>query len=91
MTLRSNQIAGLAAAIAEIRPLTAPADALLHHHFRRHPEIGRADRAFVTEGVFAYLRRRRSIETLAETTQPSKLAQTLSCWTTCLPATCGRP
>ena len=74
MTLRSNQIAGLATAIAEIRPLTAPADALLHHHFRRHAEIGRADRAFITEGVFAYLRRRRSIETLAETTQPSKLA-----------------
>jgi hypothetical protein len=53
MTLRSNQIAGLATAIAEIRPLTAPADALLHHHFRRHAEIGRADRAFITEGVFA--------------------------------------
>ncbi len=74
MTVRSNQLAGLAAAIAEIRPLPAPADALLHQHFRRHPEIGRADRAFITEGVFAYLRRRRSIETLAGTTQPTKLA-----------------
>ena len=74
MTLRSNQVAGLAAAIAEIRPLPAPADALIHQHFRRHAEIGRADRAFITEGVFAYLRRRRSIETLAATTQPEKLA-----------------
>jgi 16S rRNA (cytosine967-C5)-methyltransferase len=74
VTVRSNQLAGLAAAIAEIRPLPAPADALLHQHFRRHPEIGRADRAFITEGVFAYLRRRRSIETLAGTTQPTKLA-----------------
>jgi len=73
-TLRGNQLAGLAAAIAEIRPLPAPADLLLHQYFRRHPEIGRADRAFITEGVFAYLRRRRSIETLAGTTQPMKLA-----------------
>jgi len=54
MTLRSNQVAGLAAAIAEIRPLPAPADALIHQHFRRHAEIGRADRAFITEGVFPY-------------------------------------
>jgi 16S rRNA (cytosine967-C5)-methyltransferase len=74
MTLRANQIAGLAAAIAEIRPLTATADSLLHHYFRRHSEIGRADRALISEGIFAYLRRRRSIESLAETTQPSKLA-----------------
>ena len=72
--LRGNQVAGLAAAIAEIRPLTAPADLLLHHYFRRHPEVGRADRAVITEGVFAYLRRRRSIEALAGTTQPMKLA-----------------
>ena len=74
MTLRANQIAGLAAAIAEIRPLAAPADALLHQFFRRHGEIGRADRALITEGVFAWLRRRRSIEALADSTQPSKLA-----------------
>ena len=74
MNLRGNQLAGLAAAIAEIRPLPAPADALLHQYLRRHPEIGRADRAFITEGVFAYLRRRRSIEALAGTTQPMKLA-----------------
>ena len=74
MTLHGNQVAGLAAAIAELRPLRAPADAMLYQHFRRHPEIGRADRAFITEGVFAYLRRRRSIEALAGTTLPQRLA-----------------
>jgi 16S rRNA (cytosine967-C5)-methyltransferase len=74
MTLRANQIAGLATAIAEIRPLTAPADSLLHHYFRRHSEIGGADRALISEGVFGYLRRRSSIESLAETTQPFRLA-----------------
>ncbi len=74
MTLRANQLAGLAAAIAEIQPLAAPADTLLHHFFRRHPAMGQHDRAFVADGVYAYLRRRRSLEALAGTAQPSKLA-----------------
>ncbi|MEP7182559.1 MAG: RsmB/NOP family class I SAM-dependent RNA methyltransferase [Betaproteobacteria bacterium] len=74
MTPRANQVAGLAAAINDIGPLTAPADALLHQFFRRHREMGRTDRAFVADGVFAYLRRRRSLEALAGTTEPSKLA-----------------
>ncbi len=65
MTLRANQLASLAAAIADIRPLAAPADTLLHQFFRRHPAIGQQDRAFVADGVFAYLRRRRSLEALA--------------------------
>ena len=55
-------------------PLPAPADALLHQFFRRHPAMGQQDRAFVAEGVFAWLRRRRSLELLAGTTHPSKLA-----------------
>jgi 16S rRNA (cytosine967-C5)-methyltransferase len=74
MTLRANQLAGLAAAIAEIQPLATPADNLLHHFFRRHPAMGQHDRAFVANGVYAYLRRRRSLEQLAETTHPAKLA-----------------
>jgi len=74
VTLRANQLAGLAAAITDVRALAAPADALLHQFFRRHSEMGRADRAYIAEGVFAYLRRRRSLETLAETTEPRKLA-----------------
>jgi 16S rRNA (cytosine967-C5)-methyltransferase len=74
MTLRANQLHGLAAAIAEIAPLAAPADALLHQFFRRHPEMGQHDRAFVSEGVFAYLRRRRSLEAAAQTSQPERLA-----------------
>ena len=74
MTLRANHIAGLAAAIAEIRPLALPADSLLHHFFRRHPAMGQHDRAFVADGVFAYLRRRRSLEELAQTDETAKLA-----------------
>ncbi len=74
MTPRANQLAGLAAAIARVRPLDRPADALLHQFFREHPAMGRQDRAFVADGVFAYLRRRRSLEELAQTTRPGALA-----------------
>jgi len=74
MTLRANQIAGLAAAIAHVRPLERPADQLMHQYFRLHPAMGQQDRAFVADGVFAYLRRRRSLEALAQTTRPTHLA-----------------
>ncbi len=74
MTLRANQIAGLAAAIAHVRPLERPADQLMHQFFRQHPAMGQQDRAFVADGVFAFLRRRRSLEELAQTTRPSHLA-----------------
>jgi len=74
MTLRANQLAGIGAAIAEVRPLAAPADTLLHHFFRRHPAMGQHDRARIADAVFAYLRRRRSLETLAQTENPKKLA-----------------
>jgi 16S rRNA (cytosine967-C5)-methyltransferase len=70
----ANQIAGLAAAIAEVGTLRYPADAALHHFFRAHREMGQQDRAFVAEGTFAYLRRKRSIDALAESDDPRKLA-----------------
>jgi len=74
VSLRGNQIASLAQAIGVIAPLNAPADTLLHRFFRDHPQMGQQDRAFIAEGVFAWLRRRRSIETLAQTTSPYQLA-----------------
>ncbi len=74
MTPRANQIAGLAAAIAHMRPLERPADAMLHEFFRQRPSMGQQDRAFVADGVFAWLRRRRSVEELAQTTRPALLA-----------------
>ncbi len=74
MSLRSNQLAALGGAIAALARLDAPADALLYRFFRDHPEMGQHDRAFVAEGVFAWLRRRRSLETLAQTHAASRLA-----------------
>ncbi len=74
MSVRANQLAGLAAAIARIRALDAPADVLLRAFFRAHPEMGQHDRAWVAEGVFAFLRRMRSLMALAESDDPHRLA-----------------
>jgi 16S rRNA (cytosine967-C5)-methyltransferase len=74
VTLRASRIAGLGSAIAGIRPLAEPADSLLHRFFRGNPAMGQHDRAFVADGVFAFLRRRRSLEALAQTEDPRRLA-----------------
>ena len=71
---RANQIAGLAEAIAEIRSLSEPADALLHAFFRKRRAIGQHDRALIADGLFAFFRRRRSLEALAESQHPRHLA-----------------
>ena len=72
--LPAGLVVGLAEGIRAVAPLDAPADARLRQFFRSRPQMGREDRAFVAEGVFAYLRRRRSLETLAETADPRRLA-----------------
>lgn len=74
MTLRRNQFATLAAAIERVARLDMPADAALSAFFREHPEMGVRDRAWLSDGAFAYLRRKRSLETLAESTLPRHLA-----------------
>ena len=74
MTIRANQLAALASAIERVRRFDVPADNGLRSFFRAHPEMGQHDRAFVAEGVFALLRRMRSLEVLAATTEPRKLA-----------------
>ena len=74
MTIRANQLAALASAIERVRRFDVPADNGLRSFFRAHPEMGQHDRAFVAEGVFALLRRMRSLETLAATAEPRKLA-----------------
>ena len=74
MTPRRNQIAALAAAIERVARLDLPADSALSAFFREHHEIGARDRAWVSDGVFAYLRRKRSYEALAEDATPRHLA-----------------
>jgi 16S rRNA (cytosine967-C5)-methyltransferase len=51
-----------------------PADAALSAFFREHGEMGARDRALVSDGAFAYLRRKASLEALAQTSSPRLLA-----------------
>jgi 16S rRNA (cytosine967-C5)-methyltransferase len=74
VSIHANQIAALASAIERVRRFDTPADNGLRAFFRAHPEMGQQDRAFVADGVFALLRRMRSLETLAASSEPRKLA-----------------
>jgi len=74
MTVRANQLSGLAVAIERVGRFDAPADIVLTALFRAHAAMGQRDRAFVAEGTYAYLRRKRSLEALAATGDPHKLA-----------------
>ena len=74
MTLRRNQLTTLAAAIERVARLDMPADAAMHAFFRAHAEMGVRDRAWLADGAFAYLRRKRSLEALADSTLPRHLA-----------------
>ncbi|MDR2710986.1 MAG: hypothetical protein LBB65_06655, partial [Burkholderiales bacterium] len=67
-------VQALAEAIRRADTLTYPADGVLRRFFRENPSLGQRDRAFVAEGVFAYLRRRRSLKALTQTTKPKRLA-----------------
>jgi 16S rRNA (cytosine967-C5)-methyltransferase len=72
--LAPGRVAALTDAIRAVAPLDAPADVRLRQFFRSRPQMGKQDRAQVAEGVFAYLRRKRSIEALAATQDPRRLA-----------------
>lgn len=48
--------------LAQVLRFDRPADAVLSHYFRLHRQLGHADRGFVAETVFAFLRRRRGLE-----------------------------
>ena len=74
MSVRARELAALADALAAVLPLKAAADVLLSHFFRSHRALGQHDRAFVAEGVFATLRRLRSLTAQAQSESPRRLA-----------------
>jgi 16S rRNA (cytosine967-C5)-methyltransferase len=74
MSVRAGELAALAAALAAVLPLSVPADAALYDFFRRNPRLGQRERALVADGVFAVLRRRRSLTAQARTSAPRELA-----------------
>jgi 16S rRNA (cytosine967-C5)-methyltransferase len=61
------------AAFAAVLPLAEPADAALSAFFRGHPKIGQRDRAIIADSVYAALRRRRLLETVAGEASPRRL------------------
>jgi 16S rRNA (cytosine967-C5)-methyltransferase len=74
MTVHANQLSALADALAAVLPLGEPADIALHTFFRGRARMGARDRAFVADGVFATLRRLRSLTRHAGTSTPRGLA-----------------
>ena len=73
MRLSRGAVGHAGAALDRILRFDAPADQLLSRYFRAHRELGHGDRALVAETVFAVLRRRRSLEAAAGSTQPMAL------------------
>jgi len=66
-------VAQAGAALGAILRFEAPADQVLSRHFRTHRSLGQHDRAFVAETVFAVLRRKRSLEAAAQSSEPLAL------------------
>jgi 16S rRNA (cytosine967-C5)-methyltransferase len=66
-------VAHAEAALSRILRFDAPADQLLSRYFRAHPNLGQNDRAFVAETAFAVVRRRRSLEAAAGTSEARAL------------------
>jgi 16S rRNA (cytosine967-C5)-methyltransferase len=66
-------VAHAQAALSRILRFDAPADQLLSRYFREHRNLGQNDRAFVAETVFAILRRKRSLEAAAQSSEPAAL------------------
>ena len=73
MRLTRGGIAHAAAALSEILRFDAPADQVLSRYFRAHRNLGQGDRAFIAETVFAVLRRKRSLEAAAGSSEPAAL------------------
>ena len=61
------------AVLGKTLQFSGPADELVSRYFREHRELGQQERAFVAESVFAVLRRKRSLEAAAGSSEPHAL------------------
>lgn len=61
------------AALKVVLNFSGPADEVLSRYFRARRELGQGDRAFVAESVFAVLRRKRTLEAAAQSSEPRLL------------------
>jgi 16S rRNA (cytosine967-C5)-methyltransferase len=73
VTISAAAFAHAEAALTVVLNFSGPADEVLSRYFRARRELGQRDRAFVAESVFAVLRRKRSLEAAAQSTQPRTL------------------
>jgi 16S rRNA (cytosine967-C5)-methyltransferase len=73
LRLTRAALAHAGAALKQILRFEAPADQLLSAYFRAHRNLGQHDRALIAEAVFAVLRRKRSLEAAAASTEPDAL------------------
>jgi 16S rRNA (cytosine967-C5)-methyltransferase len=62
MIITPGQFRAATDALAQILPMTQPADAVLSRYFRANRQLGPQERAFVADTVFDLLRRRYSLE-----------------------------
>lgn len=60
-------------ALAGMLDFAGPADEALSRYFRAHRALGRQDRAFIAESVFAVLRRKRSLAAAVASEEPRAL------------------
>ena len=74
MSFTPAQFNTLVEALTVVLPLTAPADVQLKRFFREHAKLGVRDRALIAETVYAVLRHRRAIESIATDGVPRKMA-----------------
>jgi 16S rRNA (cytosine967-C5)-methyltransferase len=73
VTPRPALLAHAEALLGELLGFAGPADRAVSRYFRAHRELGQNDRAFVAEGVYAVLRRRRSLEAAVTSAAPRAL------------------
>ena len=73
MKVGPAQLRHAQAAAAELLRFAGPADETLSAYFRKHRNLGQKDRAFVAETSFAVLRRKRSLESAAGSSEPAAL------------------
>ena len=60
-------------AVSLLLQLSGPADEVLSRYFRAHRALGQQERAFIAEAAFAVLRRKRSLEQAAGSSEPRAL------------------
>jgi 16S rRNA (cytosine967-C5)-methyltransferase len=72
-TIYRAQLARAETLLARLLEFSGPADASVSRYFRANKGLGREDRAFVAETVYAVLRRLRSLEAAAGSREPRAL------------------